>query len=129
MDKQIAENEGAFVELQESQKQIEELHDFILNNLFEGTTYLLAEKLYRAGYRKIHENVVVLTPAERDEEMRLIREDVIERMEATRKETAEKYHTKVNEAIDSVPNATKEFVEAWKAKNDKIAKEITEDEK
>lgn len=33
-------------------KEIEELHDFILNNLFEGTTYLLAEKLYNAGYRK-----------------------------------------------------------------------------
>lgn len=45
-----------------------------------------AEFFYNAGYRKIPENAVVLTPAERDEEMRLIRQDVIERLEVTRKE-------------------------------------------
>ena len=35
------------------EQQIEELHDFILNNLYKGSTHLLAEKLYNAGYRKI----------------------------------------------------------------------------
>ena len=35
------------------QEQIEELHDFILNNLYKGSTHLLAEKLYNAGYRKV----------------------------------------------------------------------------
>lgn len=34
------------------EQQIEELHDFILNNLYKGSTHLLAEKLYNAGYRK-----------------------------------------------------------------------------
>ena len=43
-----------------------------------------------------------------------------------REETAEKYHAEMEKAIESVPNATKEFVEAWKAKNDEICKEITE---
>ena len=35
------------------EQQIEELHDFILNNLYKGSTHLLAEKLYDAGYRKV----------------------------------------------------------------------------
>ena len=35
------------------EQQIEELHDFILNNLYKGSTHLLAEKLYNAGYRKV----------------------------------------------------------------------------
>lgn len=77
-------------------KQIEEIRndlsnawhsDIIIGDKFKD----VAEKLTRLGYRKIPEGAVVLTPAERDEEMRLIREDVIERMEATRKETAEKF--------------------------------------
>ena len=35
------------------EQQIEELHDYILNNLYKGSTHLLAEKLYNAGYRKV----------------------------------------------------------------------------
>ena len=35
------------------EQQIEDLHDFILNNLYKGSTHLLAEKLYNAGYRKV----------------------------------------------------------------------------
>lgn len=46
--------------------------------------------------------------------------------EEIRKETAEKYHAEINKVIESVPNATKEFIEAWKSKNDEICKEITE---
>ena len=37
------------------QEQIEELHDFILNNLYKGSTHLLAEKLYNAGYGNVSE--------------------------------------------------------------------------
>ena len=34
------------------EQRIEELNDFILSHLFEGSTWLLAENLYNAGYRK-----------------------------------------------------------------------------
>ena len=37
------------------EQQIEELHDFILNNLYKGSTHLLAEKLYNAGYGNVSE--------------------------------------------------------------------------
>lgn len=37
------------------EQQIEELHDFILNNLYKGSTHLLAEKLYDAGYGNVSE--------------------------------------------------------------------------
>ena len=33
------------------EQQIEELHDFILNNLYKGSTHLLAEKLYMPKIR------------------------------------------------------------------------------
>lgn len=52
------------------EQQIEELNDFILSHLFEGSTWLLAENLYNAGYRKIADGAVILTPEERDEEMK-----------------------------------------------------------
>ena len=38
------------------EQQIEELHDFILNNLYKGSTHLLAEKLYDAGYGNVSEH-------------------------------------------------------------------------
>lgn len=59
----------------------------------------VAEILVKKWQPKIPEGAVVLTPAERDEEMRLIREAVIERMEATRKETAEKFAERVKMAF------------------------------
>ena len=37
------------------EQQIEELNDFILNNLYKGSTHLLAEKLYDAGYGNVSE--------------------------------------------------------------------------
>lgn len=132
-----------FVDILSSQ-----LYGFSIDTV-EDCVYV-AEILYNAGYRKIPENAVVLTreeydrlkrvEAERDRiyeikldlENQLIEKgfteyvgaDEIER--ATRKETAEKYHAEINKAIESVPNATKEFIEAWKSKNDEIRKEITE---
>lgn len=42
------------------EQQIEELHDFILNNLYKGSTHLLAEKLYNAGYRKIDSSAIIV---------------------------------------------------------------------
>ena len=78
MDKQIAKNEGAMVELlnqemkelQEIQKQIEEmeetLYDYCLHydDCVEGSERNIAKFLINAGYRKIDENTVVLTKAE-----------------------------------------------------------------
>ena len=37
------------------EQQIEELNNFILSHLYEGSTLLLAENLYNAGYRKVDE--------------------------------------------------------------------------
>lgn len=108
----------------------------------------IAEYLIEQGYRKIPENAVVLTREElHDKGYRKVCEPEIINGEVvgfvvkdgyvpssiiefvkhtTRKETAEKYHAEINKAIESVPNATKEFVQALKAKNDEICKEITE---
>ena len=111
-------------------KQIEEITKDIAKVLYgvEDSDILnVAYFLDEQGYRKIPEGAVVLeTSVYESMEIKNYRDVISERV---RKETAEKYHAKVNEAIDSVPNATKEFVEAWKAKNDEIAKEITEGEK
>ena len=109
----------------------------------------IASILVNEGYRKIPENAVVLTNEEqmaRDYECYNLgyethrqesqkREDYIKTLEyhindleraliIARKETAEKYHAEIEKAIESVPNATKEFVETWKAKNDEICKEV-----
>lgn len=129
----------------DKQKQIEEIKEAlpsieIVRNLYDD--FSLAEWLYDMGIRKIHKGAVVLTREEWDKlkeitvklrsgnEIKIDSDNFAEIVEIiyneARKEMAEKYHTKVIEAIDSVPNATKEFVEAWKAKNDEIAKEITE---
>ena len=119
-------------------KQIEEMaKDMGIAFQLSCTTRFgaVAEVLVEVGYRKIPENAVVLTREEYDEfwkrknylsDQLTLCYSQLKDMGLVRKETAEKYHRKVNEAIDSVPNATKEFVEAWKAKNDEIAKEITE---
>ena len=140
MDKQIEEN-GKELYNDLSSIMSEEYEKRMLI-----TPSYCAEKMSEKGYRKIPEGAVVLT-REAYSDYLVMKDDhqnAIERCaklqadnerlyknigkfkDAVRKETAEKYHTKVNEAIDSVPNATKEFVEAWKAKNDEIAKEITE---
>lgn len=97
------------------------------------------KKLYNAGYRKIPENAVVLTEGEYNDlkiakdfdygyyngenNMTSYYENI--RLPEVRKEIAEKYHAEMEKAIESVPNATKEFVVAWKSKNDEICKEIT----
>lgn len=147
MDKQIAENEGVFMallkqemkELQENQKQIEEMAKDMLGygmekyptgesvftetKLREQFFHLFlsyAEHLIGKGYRKIPKCAVVLTPAERDEEMRLIRENVIERMEATRKETVEEFAERLKEKFD--------YDEILCSIVDRIVKEITEGE-
>lgn len=94
---------------------------------------------YKLGYRKIPEGAV-LTREEWDKlkeitvklrsgnEIKIDSDNFAEIVEIiyneARKETAEKYHAEIEKAIDSVPNATKEFVEAWKEKNDEIFKEF-----
>lgn len=45
-------------------QQIEEFQNDIIDNLFGGGTYKLAEDLYNAGYRQIDENCAVITKAE-----------------------------------------------------------------
>lgn len=97
------------------QKQIEEMArdmcaDYPCNRICDRYCgmYDYAERAINAGYRKIPENAWLNC------------------QEFTRKETAEKYHELIEKAIESVPNATKEFIEAWKSKNDEIAKELTE---
>lgn len=42
-------------------QQIEEFQNDIIDNLFNGGTYGLAEAIYNAGYRKIPEDSVVLS--------------------------------------------------------------------
>lgn len=89
-------------------KQIEELANDLqeawtawsLSKDLKNPYAFVAEILAKKWRPKIPENAVVLTPAERDEEMRLIREDVIKRMEATRKETAEKFAERLKEIHD-----------------------------
>jgi hemoglobin-like flavoprotein len=76
----------------------------------------VAKELHKDGYRKLDDHAILVLRKAKGLE------------EKVRKETAEKYHAEMVKAIESVPNATKEFVEAWKAKNDEIAKEITEGE-
>lgn len=46
------------------EQQIVEFQNDIIDNLFDGGTYKLAEALYNAGYRKIDENCAVITKAE-----------------------------------------------------------------
>lgn len=89
-----------------------------------NVAYFLDEQ----GYRKIPEGAVVVSKQVWDEHIENWDKTTKAVEERVRKETAEKYHAEIEKAIDSVPNATKEFVKAWKAKNDEIAKEITEGE-
>ncbi len=136
------------------QKQIEEMEIDIIKSLSVEYIYpqsevmknisdikILISSLIAKGYRKIPENAVVLTMEELEEnyvsktlykqlqEVSLARKGQVEKLSKklveARKETAEKYHELINQAIESVPNATKEFVQAWKAKNDEICEEFT----
>lgn len=56
------------------EQQIEEFQNNIIDNLFNGGTYGLAEALYNAGYRKVPDCAVILTPKERDEELKACNE-------------------------------------------------------
>ena len=73
-------------------------------------TYLIAEKLYAAGYRKIPEGAVVLTRKDREEFNELYR-SALQRAEKweklcgikikeTRKETAEKFAERLKEKLE-----------------------------
>ena len=48
------------------EQQIVEFQNDIIDNLFDGGTYKLAESLYNAGYRKPPEDSVVLSREEYD---------------------------------------------------------------
>lgn len=48
------------------EQQIEEFQNDIIDNLFNGGTYKLAEALYNAGYRKLPEDSVVLLREEHE---------------------------------------------------------------
>lgn len=48
------------------EQQIVEFQNDIIDNLFDGGTYKLAESLYNAGYRKLSEDSVVLSKEEYD---------------------------------------------------------------
>lgn len=48
------------------EQQIVEFQNDIIDNLFDGGTYKLAEALYNAGYRKLSEDSVVLSREEYD---------------------------------------------------------------
>ena len=76
-------------------------------------TYLIAKKLYNAGYRKIPENAVVLT-----EERNKIICDRIEQLERVQVELQELNAKYYNEAKDLRREKTElqKQVEAWKAK-------------
>lgn len=56
------------------EQQIVEFQNDIIDNLFDGGTYKLAEALYNAGYRKVPDCAVILTPKERDEELKACNE-------------------------------------------------------
>lgn len=100
------------------EQQIEELNDFILSHLYEGSTLLLAENLYNAGYRKIAYGAVILTPEERDEEMKAYNE---ERAEFE----AEIYALKVKvECLEEYSNALEEAAYNAEGNLDNLVKEI-----
>lgn len=48
------------------EQQIVEFQNDIIDNLFDGGTYKLAEALYNAGYRKLPEDCVVLSREEHE---------------------------------------------------------------
>lgn len=50
--------------MKDKEKQIEEFQNDIIDNLFNGGTYGLAEALYNAGYQKIDKDSVVLSREE-----------------------------------------------------------------
>ena len=159
MDKQIAKNEGAFVELlnqemkelQESQKQIDEMEkvifergvalesiDFIHGT--EGSDHFkrIAIALYNAGCRKIPENAVVLTGEEYSDYlvMKDAHQNAIERCEKLQADN-ERLYKNIGKCKDAVRKETTEkFAERLKEKFaydierckavDEICKEITE---
>ena len=65
-------------------QQIEEIAEDLENTILGLGFYLChksAEKLLNLGYRKVPENAVILTPEERDEEMKEINKTLAERDE------------------------------------------------
>ena len=111
-------------------KQIKEIASDLSKAVIQdyGGVYFLetAKELYDLGYRKIPEGAVVVSKQVWEEHIENWDKTTKAVEERVRKETAEKYHAEIEKAIESVPNATKEFVEAWREKNDEITKEITE---
>ena len=86
--------------------------------------YLIAEKLYNAGYREIPEGAVVMT---REEKEKLYYPDEVWQMvENARKETAKKFAEKLFEVFDEYFLYDRAFINR---KINEICKEITGGEK
>lgn len=84
-------------------KQIKEMVDDIVDNLFNGGIYRLATDLYDLGYRKIPKDSVVLTReqiAEIVSNHNQINKDMVEQ---ARKETAREFAERLKSKDCSVP--------------------------
>ena len=108
-------------------------------------TYLIAEKLYNAGYRKIPENAVVMTREEYNN-MQFVTEFIgtkqkigacdfnrvfLQHERKIRKETAEKFARRLKEKLhyDTIPESGITDERNVFESIDEICKEITEGEK
>ena len=79
------------------------------------TDYKQAEALYKAGYRKVPENAVILTPEERDEEMKEINKTLAERDELkAENERLKEVIADQNELCWNCKKSVKEFAEKLK---------------
>ena len=79
------------------------------------TDYKQAEVLYDAGYRKVPENAVILTPEERDEEMKEINKTLAERDELkAENERLKEVIADQNELCWNCKKSVKEFAEKLK---------------
>lgn len=77
--------------------------------------YKQAEVLYDAGYRKVPENAVILTPEERDEEMKEINKTLAERDELKAEiERLKEVIADQNELCWNCKKSVKEFAEKLK---------------
>ena len=113
------------------QEQIEEMEKIIdeLYNVYDTPPGDIAKGIYNAGYRKIPENVVVLT---KEEYIDLSRNYVTEQIEKARKETAKEiineivYCARINtKAVDGVINKNS-FVECVEVLAKKYGVEVEE---
>lgn len=82
-------------------------------------SYRHAEALYNAGYRKVPDGAVILTPEERDEEMKEINKTLAERDELkAENERLKEVIADQNELCWNCKKSVKEFAEKLKAKYD-----------